>query len=94
VCGGVWICEESAEEAWLARGAAARHGRIWDRLNVYECSDAVPGLFLNTNPAGPGGEVRGGTNALIKAYLSKVSLRASHGVFPRDRWLCVLRRWT
>jgi hypothetical protein len=35
VCGGVWICEES-EEAWLARGAAARHGRIWDRLNVYE----------------------------------------------------------
>ena len=51
-------------------------------------------LFLNTNPAGRGGQSTEVGHALIKACISKVSLRASHGVFPRDRWLCVLPRWT
>jgi len=47
-----------SEEAWLARGAAARHGRIWDRLNVYECSDAVPLVFKHVTPRrAPGGKV-------------------------------------
>ena len=92
VCGGVWICEESAEEAWLARGAAARHGRIWDRLNVYECSDAVPLVFKHVTPRRAGRSEVGQT--LLSRLVSKVSLRASHGVFPRDRWLCVLPRWT
>jgi hypothetical protein len=76
VCGGVWICEESAEEAWLARGAAARHGRIWDRLNVYECSDAVPLVFKHVTPRRAGrSEHRGGTNALIKAFIEGVAAR-------------------